>query len=288
MDHPQKRERLELKEGDFIDLDWSFSEEKSEKLLILLHGLEGSAQRPYMTGTAKLFTQNGWDVLAVNFRGCGGELNRLFRSYHAGATDDLRQVIEHVKPRYPTIALNGFSLGGNLLLKYLGEEKNLPEEIKAAVAISVPCDLHGSLMEIQQLRNMLYEKRFLRSLKAHLLARHEKFPNKITKEEIASCDNLLAVDELYTSKAHGFENALDYYKKNSSLQFLPNISIPTLLINARNDGFLSEKSYPVEVAEKNSDFFLEMPKYGGHVGFIQNGPYTYNEERTLEFLSSQT
>jgi predicted alpha/beta-fold hydrolase len=283
----QQRERLELPEGDFLDLDWSYAQGQSKKLLILLHGLEGSAQRPYMTGTAKLFNQNGWDVVAVNFRGCGGELNRSFRSYHAGATNDLKSVVEHVRSRYPTISLKGFSLGGNLLLKYLGEEQNLPQQIKAAVAVSVPCDLRGSLQEIQQRKNMLYEKRFLRKLKEHLLARHQKFPNKITREEIAACNDLLAVDELYTSRAHGFENALDYYTRNSSLQFLGNISIPTLIINAGNDGFLSKKCYPIDAAKANPKLYLEMPAYGGHVGFLQNKKHTYNEERALEFISSK-
>lgn len=286
----QHRERMDLQDGDFIDLDWSFSKEGSNKVLIVIHGLEGSAKRPYVTGLAKHFTLKGWDVAAVNLRGCSGEINRRFRSYHAGATDDLQEVVEHIlkKKNYNTIAFNGFSLGGNLMLKYLGEERDIPKQIKAAVMVSVPCDLHGSLKQLQKRENLLYAKRFKIKLQNHLLLRAENFPDQLTKEEIKACDSLLDIDNLYTSRAHDFENALDYYHKNSSRQFLEDIKVPTLLINAKNDGFLSPECYPVEIAENSEHLFLETPLYGGHVGFMQNKPVTYNEERALEFLGSYT
>lgn len=286
----QQRERLELPDSDFLDVDWSYSEEnETGKVLVVMHGLEGSAKRPYITGTAKYFTSRGWDVAAVNLRGCSGELNRRFRSYHAGATDDLDHVIQHIltKQKYDTIALNGFSLGGNLVLKYLGEGREIPGQIKAAVVVSVPCDLYASLQKLEETRNLLYAKRFVLALKSHLLKRAEKFPQKITKKEIAQCSSLMDIDNIYTSRAHDFENALDYYQKNSSLQFLSNIKIPTLLINAKNDGFLSKTSYPIGIAEENENFYLEMPRYGGHVGFIQNGPTCYYEKRGFEFLESK-
>lgn len=285
----QQRERMELLDGDFLDLDWSFSPKGSEKVLVVIHGLEGSAKRPYVTGLANYFTQHGWDVAAVNLRGCSGELNRRFRSYHAGATDDLQEVVEHIlhKDKYRTMAFNGFSLGANLMLKYLGEEREIPPQIKTAVMVSVPCDLHGSLKQLQKKENFLYAKRFLYKLRDHLHLRAKNFPNQLTKEEIEACDSLLDIDNLYTSRAHDFEDALDYYNKNSSRQFLENIKIPTLLINAKNDGFLSPGCYPVESAEKNENLYLETPEYGGHVGFIQNKRITYNEERALEFIESQ-
>ena len=283
----QSRERLELVDGDFLDLDWSYSiSGKSEKLVILLHGLEGNARRPYMLGMARYFNQNGWDVAAINFRGCSGEINRLYRSYNAGASEDLAQVVSHVlsKNRYNKLALNGFSLGGNLMLKYLGEGNKLPSQLKAAVAISTPCDLHLSLKKLEEFRNRIYSGRFVKKLKLQLYHREAHFPDDLKKQEIASCTSLFAIDELYTSRAHGFKNALDYYKKSSSLQFLEKIAIPTLLINAKNDGFLSENSSPVAIAQSNSNFHLEMPEYGGHVGFIQNKKQTYTEERSLEFI----
>ncbi len=285
----QKRERMDLQDGDFMDLDWSFSKEKTNKVLVVIHGLEGSAKRPYVTGLAKYFTQHGWDVAAVNLRGCSGEMNRRFRSYHAGATDDLQEVVDHIlkKNKYTEIAFNGFSLGANLMLKYLGENREIPKEIKAAVMVSAPCDLHGSLKQLQKRENFLYAKRFRMKLREHLFLRAKNFPDQITKEEIEACDSLLDIDNLYTSRAHDFEDALDYYNRNSSRQFLENIKIPTLIINAKNDGFLSPGCYPVDIAEKSKHLFLETPEYGGHVGFIQNRQSTYNEERALEFIEAQ-
>lgn len=285
----QERERLSLRDGDFLDLDWSFSKRAASKVLIVIHGLEGSASRPYVTGLAKYFKENGWDVAAVNLRGCSGEINRRFRSYHAGATDDLQEVVEHIlsKKKYRTIAFNGFSLGANLMLKYLGEKREIPSEVKAAVMVSVPCDLHGSLKQLEKTKNKIYAKRFLYKLRDHLLLRAKNFPDRLTKEEIEACDSLLDIDNLYTSRAHDFEDALDYYEKNSSLQFLNNVKIPTLILNAKNDGFLSEDCYPVEAAVNNPQLFLEMPDYGGHVGFLQHKDVTYNEERGLEFIEDQ-
>lgn len=284
----QQRERMELQDGDFLDLDWSFSTGETSRLLVVIHGLEGSAKRPYVTGLAKYFTKHGWDVAAVNLRGCSGELNRQFRSYHAGATDDLQEVVEHIlkKEKYKTIAFNGFSLGGNLMLKYLGENREFPKQLKAAVMVSVPCDLESSLKQLQKKKNLIYAKRFLHKLRSHLLLRAKQFPEQISEEEIAACDSLFDIDNLYTSRAHDFENAIDYYEKNSSLQFLKNIKIPTLLINAKNDGFLSPDCYPIEIARKSKNLFLEIPEYGGHVGFIQNKPVTYNEEKALKFLDT--
>jgi len=285
----QQRERLELADGDFLDIDWSYSKNlKSTKLLILLHGLEGNAQRPYMTGLAKLFTINGWDVAALNFRGCSGEMNRLYKSYNAGASEDLKEVIAAIlsKQKYTQIALNGFSLGGNVVLKYVGEGNELPKELIAAVAISTPVDLAGSCKKLAESKNRLYSKRFVKKLKEQLYLREQKFPEDLERAKIDSCNSLVAIDDLYTSKAHGFNDAADYYSKSSSLNFIENIKIPTLLINAKNDEFLSDSCYPISIAKKKSNFFLEIPEYGGHVGFLQKKEYTYSEERALEFIKS--
>ena len=285
----QQRERLELEDGDFLDLDWSFSVKgKSDKVLIVLHGLEGNAQRPYITGLAKLFNKNGWDVAAVNFRGCSGEMNRLFRSYNAGASEDLKEVIKAIlsKNKYTHLALNGFSLGGNVVLKYLGEGNEIPKEVVAAVAVSTPIDLAGSCEKLAESKNSLYSKRFVKKLKEQLYLREGKFPNELERAKIDSCKTLVSIDDLYTSKAHGFEDASDYYAKSSALNFIENIKIPTLLINAKNDEFLSQSCYPVEIAKKMPNFYLELPDYGGHVGFLQKKEHTYSEERALEFIQS--
>ncbi len=251
----QQRERLELEDGDFLDLDWSFSvKEKSDKVLIVLHGLEGNAQRPYITGLAKLFNKNGWDVAAVNFRGCSGEMNRLYRSYNAGASEDLKEVITAIlsKNKYTHLALNGFSLGGNVVLKYLGEGNEIPKEVVAAVAVSTPIDLAGSCEKLAESKNSLYSKRFVKKLKEQLYLREGKFPNELERAKIDSCKTLVSIDDLYTSKAHGFEDASDYYAKSSALNFIENIKIPTLLINAKNDEFLSDSCYPIESPKRNA------------------------------------
>ncbi|EGV44847.1 alpha/beta fold hydrolase [Bizionia argentinensis JUB59] len=282
----QQRERITVSDGDFLDLDWSFTKEKTKKLIIILHGLEGSAQRAYVTGTAKLCNQNSVDAVSVNFRGCSGEDNLLFQSYHSGATEDLQEVISHVMETkaYSEIYIKGFSLGGNVTLKYLGQNTNIPTEVKGGIAISVPCYLAGSARELHTFKNKAFHERFKRNLVNKLRAKSLSYPDKISLEDLKGIRTLYDFDNFYTAKAHGFKDASDYYEQSSSLQFLPNIKIPTLIINALNDSFLSSECYPIKAAKNNPNLFLEMPKYGGHVGFIQKGAFYYNELRTLEFI----
>lgn len=283
----QTRERITLPDADFLDLDWSYTSTNSNKVIVLLHGLEGHAQRPYLTGAAKLFNQNGIDACAVNFRGCSGASNLLYRSYHSGATEDLEAVVNHIVSidKYKEIYIKGISLGANMALKYVGEERELPKEVKAVIAISAPCDLKGSCDELLSLKNKAYAIRFLDHLKQKLKPKLEQFPDKISVDDYKSIKTLIDFDHVYTSKAHGFKDAFDYYDKASSLQFLQNIKVPSLLINALNDSFLSPECYPVKQAKENSNLHLEMPKYGGHVGFIQKGEFYYNEKRALEFVN---
>ena len=284
----QTRERITLNDGDFLDLDWSYAQESSDKLLILLHGLEGDAQRPYMLGAAKLFSESDIDVVGVNLRGCSGEQNLKYRSYNSGATEDLHDVINYIlkKKVYNDIYLKGFSLGGNIVLKYLGERQDHSAKIKAAVAISVPCLLYGSCVELHKLKNRPYAINFLFYLKRRLREKQISYPNMISKQAIDEVKTLKHFDDVYTAPAHGYKDALEYYEKCSSLQFLENIKVPTLLINAKNDSFLSKECYPLQVANKNPNLFLEIPKHGGHVAFIDSNNVYYNERRALEFVSS--
>lgn len=282
----QTRERLELNDGDFLDLDWSFATQPSRQLIIVLHGLEGNAQRPYITGTAAIFNTNNIDALCINFRGCGGEDNRMFSSYHSGKTDDLDEVINYVLKykNYESIFLKGFSLGGNIVLKYLGEDRQLSSHIKSAVAVSVPCSLYGSMIELHKFKNVLYHDRFKKHLIGKLETKQKAFPERVKTSDLKQIKSLKDFDDFYTSRANGFKDALDYYEKCSSLQFLDAIAIPTLIINAENDSFLSDDCYPISIAESNSNLFLEMPKYGGHVGFHDVNNVYYNETRSLEFV----
>lgn len=283
----QERERITLFDGDFIDLDWSYSKEKTNKVIVLLHGLEGNGQRPYMTGVAKLFNQNGIDAVCVNFRGCSGIQNLLYRSYHSGATEDLEDVFKHLLDvkNYANIYVHGISLGANMILKYLGERDFVPEEIKRVVAVSAPCDLNGSCEELHRFKNILYHNRFKGYLLNRLKLKQLQYADKISISEVMSIKTLRDFDDVYTSKAHGFEDASDYYKQCSSLQFLPNIKTPSLIINALNDSFLSPECYPVKEAKNNPHLYLEMPKHGGHVGFVNPKNIYYNELRTLDFCN---
>ena len=282
----QSRERMELADGDFIDLDWSYAKQKSDKVIILLSGLEGHAQRPYLTGAAKLFNQNGIDALSVNFRGNSGEPNRKYYAYHSGATDDLHAIVMHAikDKKYAEIYLKGISLGGNMALKYVGERSDLPSEVKACIAVSVPCSLEHSASQLHSFINKPFHDRFRNSLIQSLKVKQAKFPEQLSLEEIDTIKTLNDFDEVYTSRAHGFKNALDYYQKSSCLQFLPHIKVPSLIINALNDSFLTPECFPVKAAKNNPNLYLEMPKYGGHVGFIQRGGVYYNEKRALEFV----
>lgn len=285
-DFEQKRERIDLPDGDFLDLDWSYSRTTSEKVVILLHGLEGHGQRPYMAGAAKAFNNARFDACAVNFRGCSGETNRLFRSYHSGATEDLDAVVQYIlsSKNYNKIYIKGFSLGGNMALKYSGEGQEIPKEVKAMVGVSVPCNLHSSLKELLKLKNFAYSQRFKTHLLDKLKLKLPLFPDKISKEDIININTLKDFDDIYTSRAHGFKNALDYYEKCSCLQFLPHVKIPSLIINAKNDSFFGPECYPYEEAEKNPYLYLETPKYGGHVGFHGKGNITYSEKRAINFF----
>lgn len=285
----QERERVNLSDGDFLDIDWSFTEKPSSKVAILLHGLEGNAQRTYIKGQAKVLNEVDWNIAAVNFRGCSGQANLSFQSYNAGKTDDLEAVVNMIleKDKYDEIALIGFSLGGNLLLKYLGEREFIPKEIKKAVSISTPLSLKGSMESLSQFENWVYRSSFLINLRKKYKAKMKDFPEKMTTSDYNKITSLLEFDNVYTAPAHGFKDAFDYYEKNSSLQFLQNIQIPIYILNAENDSFLSAKCYPTELASKMKNLHLEISRYGGHVGFHKTNKLYYSEARSLEFLNSK-
>lgn len=285
----QERERITLRDNDFLDLDWSFAIEKTNKVIVMLHGLEGNAQRPYMKGPAKLFNENRVDAVCVNFRGCSGEPNLEYRSYHSGATEDLADIVKHLieDKDYSEIYFHGISLGANMVLKYLGEQNTIPSQVKGVIAVSVPCDLNGSCKELHTFKNILYHNNFKRHLVNRLKIKQTQHSGMLSIDKIKSIKTLRDFDDVYTSKAHGFIDADDYYKQCSSLQFLSNIKVPTLIINALNDSFLSPECYPIKEAKQNKNLFLEMPNYGGHVGFINMRGYYYNEKRALEFFNTQ-
>lgn len=283
---PFDRERISTEDGDFLDLDWLRS--SSDRLLIISHGLEGNSRRPYMLGMANNFFTNGWDVLTWNFRGCSGEMNKRPIFYHSGATYDLETVISHAHSGYSEICLVGFSLGGNLTLKYLGEDHPTKHKIKKAVVISVPLDLAGSSDQIGKRENLLYAQRFLKTLKAKIFQKSQMFPNEIDTNGLNRIRNLREFDDVYTGPLHGFEGADDYYARCSSINFLSRISASVLILNALNDPFLSRSCYPVELGDNLSQIYMDFPESGGHVGFAPRSrkDVYWSEKRALEFLQS--
>ena len=283
-----QRERLELSDGDFIDLDWSAVGRK--KMVLMLHGLEGSSESNYIKGMIRVFNQNGYDGAVMNFRGCSGEPNRLLRTYHSGETEDVETVLQIIlsKKKYQEIILVGFSLGGNVALKYIGERGNkIDNRIKYGIGISVPCDLAASGREIKKPHNSIYLNRFLSSLKAKAKTK-QAFADQIDLNKIMQSKDFDDFDNAFTAPVHGFKDAEDYWAKCSSKQFLNQITIPTLLINAKDDSFLSDTSYPYEEADTNRNFHFIAPKYGGHCGFTQfnsEGVY-WSEEQAIDFVKS--
>jgi predicted alpha/beta-fold hydrolase len=283
-----RRERINTPDGDFLDLDWS--ETGARRLAIISHGLEGNSQRSYVLGMARALNRRAWDALAWNMRGCSGQPNRLLRSYHSGATEDLEAVISHVQensPRYRVLALVGFSLGGNMTLKYLGERgEALSPLILGAVAFSVPCDLASGAREMANRRNRIYMSHFIRLLHKKIRAKMALMPGKITDDGYDQVKTFHDFDDRYTAPLHGFKDAEDYYRRASSKQLLPAVTVPTLVISAADDPFLGPQCYPVEEASGHPKVHLEIPSWGGHVGFVsfnEEGQY-WSETRAASFL----
>jgi len=283
----QQRERLELSDGDFVDLDWTHVSPHNKKLVIITHGLEGDSHRHYVLGMAKLFTRNGYDALGWNCRSCSGEINRLLRFYHHGDISDLREVINHATEQYhyEEIILVGFSMGGSLTLRMVGEDPaNVPAAIKKAIAFSVPCDLLSSVKMLSLPRNSLYNKRFLKKLGVKIKVKEKLFPGKISSEGYDAIKHFEAFDNRYTAPLHGFENAVDFYTRASVKPFLKNITVPSLIVQALNDSFLSEECFCYKEAENNPYLFLETPDNGGHCGFMLPGSeFSWAELRALAF-----
>jgi uncharacterized protein len=290
MASPSSRsERLELDDGDFVDLAWSGN--SGSRLAILSHGLEADMETGYIRGMATALARRGWDVLRWNFRGCGTEPNRLLRMYHSGATEDLHAVVLHAMDRHPaqTIDLIGFSLGGNLTLKYLGERPaELPPRLHRSVVFSVPCDLACSSRQLALPSNWIYMERFLVAMRAKLRAKKRLFPDQLDLTGLEKIRTFQEFDDRFTAPIHGFRDAADYWKRNSSRQFLSRIKLPTLLVNAANDPFLGPGCHPREEAEGSENFHFESPTTGGHVGFTSfgNAGGYWSEARAVNFLAS--
>ena len=284
------RERIPTPDDDFLDLDWYRA--GHSRLLVISHGLEGNSRRPYILGLARAALGSEWDVLAWNFRSCGGELNRQPRFYHSGESGDLDLVLCHgLRRGYTEIALGGFSIGGNMTLVYLGERgEHIPAAVKGAVVFSTPCDLAGGAGRLAEPKNRLYMHRFMRQLRRKMRQKHALFPDRIPLAGLDKMRTFHDFDDRYTAPLHGFKSARDYWERCSGAGFIANIRAPVLIVNALDDPFLSAGCFPRSEVAANPQVILETPHHGGHVGFITRlgDPVYWSESRALAFFEEIT
>jgi predicted alpha/beta-fold hydrolase len=284
-----QRERIATPDGDFLDLDW-LKQSGSRQLVIVTHGLEGSSQAQYCRGTAKYFAQNGWDALAWNCRSCSGEMNRAFRLYHHGDTADISTVVQHAlqSGNYQCVALVGYSMGGNITLKYVGTQgAELPAEVKAAVAFSAPCDIRAGADVLDRWDNRVYKKRFLYLLKQKIVEKNRRFPGRLDVSKLKKVRRWRDFDTHFSAPICGFASADDFHDQASAKNFIAGTRIPTLLVSAKNDPILTPECFPVELAREHPYFYLELTDGGGHCGFLARNSRTFSwaEQRALDFVA---
>ena len=290
---PTRVERWDTPDGDFIDVHRLAAPPGAPRLLFL-HGLEGTIRSHYVAGFFAEAKRRGWAADLLIFRGCGDEPNRAPRFYHSGETGDLAFVLDRIRAENPdaSIVLAGVSLGGNVLLKFLGESgSSLPRNVVAAGAISVPFDLERSCRFISRGFSKVYDRHFLRTLRAKALAKLERYPELFDRSELERAQSIYDFDDTVTAPVHGFADAHDYYSRSSSLGFLGRLRIPTLLLAAIDDPFLPPEVLDEvrAIASSNVYLTLDFPAHGGHVGFVSGKlpwrPFYYAEWRVCEFLA---
>lgn len=285
-----ERERIDTPDGDFLDLDWI--RKGHRRLVVITHGLEGNSDRQYIRGTAKLFSQNGWDVLAWNCRSCSGEMNRVFRMYHHGDTEDIQSVVNHALAAgaYDAVAMVGYSMGANITMKYLGTQgENAPSQIRAAAVFSAPCDISEAADVLDRWDNALYRKKFMQALTEKIRHKDTQFPGRLDISKLKLVRRWRDFDEWFSAPISGYLDAADFYQQASAKNFIEGIRVPTLLVNALNDPILTPACMPLEIARNHSYFYLEMPEGGGHCGFRtrKKDEFSWAERRALEWATIQ-
>lgn len=283
-----RRERLELPDGDFLDLDCTLNE--SGPVVLILHGLQGSARSKYAAGLLHALASHGYRAVLMHFRGCSGEPNRLPHSYHSGETADPAFVIDWLHARFPQepLAAVGFSLGGNALLKLLAEQ-GTGCRLRTAVAISVPFLLNEGADQFNRGFSRIYRHYLLRSLVRSIMDKHAKIglAGKINLNAVRACRDFWVFDNEVTARLNGFKDVHDYYRRSSSRQYLRQIRTPTLILHAEDDPFMTPATVPRQ-EELSEHVTLELSKHGGHVGFVNgNNPFRMKywlEERILRHL----
>ena len=286
-----QRQRWETPDGDFIDLDWVNRQGGAAKLLVLFHGLEGCSRSHYALSVMAMAQQFGWHGVVPHFRGCSGEINRLARAYHSGDAAEIDWILGRLKRQNPDceIYVVGVSLGGNMLLKWLGEQGAAATTVlTGAMAVSAPVDLHAAAAVLDfGYRRAIYTRRFLCSLRAKVLAKISTHGLDIDIDAVRGCSTFRQIDDLYTAPIHGFKDADDYWTRASSKPLLMHIQVPTLLLNAQNDPFLPAGALPTR-KEVSDAVTLEFPNSGGHVGFVRGaypGSLGWLPQRMADFFA---
>ena len=287
-----RRERWDTPDGDFVEVDWvdDRGAPSTRPTIVLFHGLEGCSTSHYAHALMHAVAERGWRGAVIHFRGCGGNANVKPRAYHSGDSDELdwmlrRLAREHAGPLHAA----GVSLGGNVLLKWLGERAAAAREIvSSAAAISAPIDLTAAGNALDRGFNLVYTQAFLRTLKAKSLAKLERHPQIYDAARVRAASTLRAFDNVVTAPLHGFRDTDDYWLRASSKPWLSRIEVPTLVLNARNDPFLPPHALPA-AADVAPAVTLEFPEGGGHVGFV-TGPFPGNlswlPRRVLTFFDT--
>jgi predicted alpha/beta-fold hydrolase len=284
---PWRWERLELPDGDFVDLAWHGPAPGDGPLVLLLHGLAGGAASPYIRDHAAAFAAAGVPVVLLCFRGCSGEPNRLPRGYHSGETGDAAHVLEELRARHPGASLRavGFSLGGNVLLKYLGE-RGEAAAVDAAVAVSVPLELGPCSRKLSEGFSRIYRLHLLRKLRDGVRAKRAVLEGHVDVGAVLAAGDFEAFDGHLTAPLHGFDSAEDYYTRCSSRQFLRAIARPTLVVQAVDDPFMPPSVLP-GAEELSAQVTLERSARGGHVGFLGPGRRPWLPGRVLGWLATR-
>ena len=289
------RERLELDDGDFIDIDW-LDNSTDRPLVVMFHGLEGDSSSHYARSIMGLFQELGWRGAVVHFRGCSGTPNRLPRAYHAGDSEEIDRILLKITDKNQSLNSNtqlyviGISLGGNALLKWLGEQgKKACHLIDGVATVSVPLDLAAAGKALDSGFNQIYTQHFLGTLKKKVLKKLDNFPGLFDAVAVAECTTLYQFDNLVTAPLHGFSNTDEYWTLSSSKPWLKHIQVPTLVINARNDPFMPSSFLPAQT-DVSCSVLLEFPAEGGHVGFLSSpfpGNLTWLPQRIVRFFDNR-
>ncbi len=284
-----RRERWDTPDGDFIDLDWLETRDSAQPLVALFHGLEGGSRSHYAAVLMAALQDLWWRGVVIHFRGCSGEINRLRRAYHSGDSAEIDWILRRLKQQHAAgdLLAAGVSLGGNALLKWLGEQRAAAEVVAAAAAISAPVDLTAAGNALDTGLNLIYTRNFLATMKRKTLAKLARFPDLCDRGLMLRARTLRAFDDIVTAPLHGYRDTDDYWMRASSKPLLGNIVVPTLMINARNDPFLPARALPLP-HEVSPAVSLEFSATGGHSGFAAGafpGRLDWLPQRILDFFA---